>query len=178
MVQKNHINLNLISIKAVLIIDSEGKKVLSKYYCKELKDQAKLEKNLFEKTKKSSSDIILFENLIVIYKPIVDVFIYVLGGLDENEIMLSGVLLSFAEALGILLKSQIEKRTILENMDTVLLALDETIDDGVILETDASAIASRVSKQGTDSSSIPIADQTLSQVWKSAQGSIMRSFLQ
>ena len=37
--------------------------------------------------------------MLVLYKPVVDVFIYVLGGLDENEIMLQSVLLGFVEAV-------------------------------------------------------------------------------
>lgn len=44
-------------------------------------------------------DVILFENMLVLYKPVVDVFIYILGGLDENEIMLQSVLLGFVEAI-------------------------------------------------------------------------------
>jgi len=44
-------------------------------------------------------DVILFENMLVLYKPVVDVFIYILGGLDENEIMLQSVLLGFVEAV-------------------------------------------------------------------------------
>ena len=47
----------------------------------------------------------------------------------------------------------------------------------IILETDPSIISARVSKANSDISSIPIADQTLSQVWKQAQEQLTRSFL-
>jgi hypothetical protein len=49
-----YINLSLQSIEAVLLIDSEGKKLLSKYY-KEIAEPAKFEKQLYDKTKKQSS---------------------------------------------------------------------------------------------------------------------------
>lgn len=39
-----------------------------------------------------------------------------------------------------------DKRTMLENYDIVSLAVDEIVDDGIILETDPATIASRVSR--------------------------------
>ena len=53
-----------------------------------VKDQKTFEKGLFEKTKKQSSDVILYDNKLVVYKQGVDVTMYVVGGAEENEIML------------------------------------------------------------------------------------------
>ena len=44
--------------------------------------------------------------------------------------MLLTALLSFTDAASLLLRNQLEKRSVLENLDLVLLCLDETIDDG------------------------------------------------
>lgn len=46
--------------------------------------------------------------------------------------MLQGVLTAFSEAVSILLRHQVEKRSILENLDLVVLALDETVDNGLV----------------------------------------------
>jgi hypothetical protein len=46
----------------------------------------------------------------------------------------------------------------------------------IILETDSSLIAQRVAKANSDPSSIPIADQTLSQVWRQAQEQVARGW--
>lgn len=43
-------------------------------------------------------------------------------------------------------RNSVDKRTIIENYDLVSLAIDEIIDDGIVLETDPVVIASRVSK--------------------------------
>ena len=43
-------------------------------------------------------------------------------------------------------RNSTDKRTIIENYDLVSLAMDETVDDGIILETDPVIIASRVSR--------------------------------
>lgn len=113
----------------------------------------------------------------MLYKSCGDVFIYFVANSPfENEIMLFGFLNSFYDALVILLKNSVDERAILDNLDLILLAIDETIDDGIILELDASNIASRVSKR-SDRDSVPLSEQTLSQALRSAQESLARSLL-
>ncbi|KAK6348670.1 Golgi-to-ER vesicle coat component [Orbilia javanica] len=154
-------NLSLFTINAILIIDQDGNRVLAKYYSAPhpiapgepgsnpyptLKDQQNFEKGLHQKTYKQSSDIILYDNRIVVYKPESDVTLYVIGSLSENPILLYNVVLALRDSLSILLKNTTDKRTIIENYDLVSLAIDEIVDDGIVLETDPSAVAARVSK--------------------------------
>ncbi|KAF8342645.1 uncharacterized protein EI90DRAFT_3029743, partial [Cantharellus anzutake] len=54
--------------------------------------------------------------------------------------MLNAALSAFYDAISLLLRNQLEKRSLLENLDMVLLCLDETIDDGIILETDSTPL--------------------------------------
>lgn len=76
--------------------------------------------------------------------------------------MLNAALVAYFDALSILLKNQVEKRSVLDNLDVVLLCLDETIDDGIIVETDSTAIASRLSSRpGTGGQEIVIDEQTI-----------------
>ncbi|KAH6568981.1 hypothetical protein BASA50_000447 [Batrachochytrium salamandrivorans] len=170
-------NMSLVSVKAAIVLDSEGQRVMAKYYSTDYpstKDQKTFERSLFDKTKKLSSEIILFDNLIIVYKSVVDLFIYFVGSTDENEIMLHSSLQGFSDALSILLKSQVEKRSLMDNMDIALLTLDESVDDGIILETDASQIASRVTKRGSDTDNIPIGEQTIAQALKTAQEQLVK----
>jgi hypothetical protein len=46
--------------------------------------------------------------------------------------MLHSALSAFMDALHLLLRNQVEKRALLENLDCVILCLDETIDDGCV----------------------------------------------
>jgi hypothetical protein len=69
-----------------------------------LKHQKAFEKGLFEKTKKQSSDVILYDNKLVVYKQTVDATIYVVGGLEENEVMLYLVVVALRDCLDVLLK--------------------------------------------------------------------------
>lgn len=46
-------------------------------------------------------------------------------------------------------RQSVDKRTIVENYDLVSLAIDEIVDDGIILETDPTIITQRVSRAPT-----------------------------
>nr|OQO31449.1 hypothetical protein B0A51_02160 [Rachicladosporium sp. CCFEE 5018] len=158
-------NMSLFSINAILLLSADdGSRILVKYYSPphiptnmgtdypgaqpytSLKDQKAFEKGLLEKTTKQTNDIILYDNRIVVYKAESDVMLYVVGGADENEVMLYNVVLALRDSLNILLKNSVDKRTLIENYDLASLCLDEIIDDGIILETDPVVIASRVSR--------------------------------
>lgn len=65
---------------------------------------------------------------------------------------------------------------VLENLDLVLLTMDELVDGGVILETDANVIANRVSMRGADSDT-PLAEQSFSQALASAKEQLTRNLL-
>jgi len=103
----------------------------------------------------------MYDGRLAVYKHSTDLIFYIIGNSDENELMLHAALMSFCDALNILLRNQTEKRAALENYDLVMLCLDEVIDDGVIVETDSTAIASRVSRPRTDPTEIVINEQTL-----------------
>jgi hypothetical protein len=67
-------------------------------------------------------------------------------------------------------RNSTDKRTIIENYDLVSLAIDEIVDDGIILETDPVIIASRVSKPPTQDltnmRNIDLSEQGLLNVWE------------
>lgn len=69
-----------------------------------MKAQKAFEKGLVDKTAKQGGDIILYDNRIVLYKPESDVMIYVVGSLDENEILLYNTVLALRDSLHLLFK--------------------------------------------------------------------------
>jgi coatomer subunit zeta len=176
-------NMSLFSVNAILILSNDdSSRILAKYYSPphiphnaqgnnypganpypSLKDQKAFEKGLLEKTAKQTSDVILYDNRVVVFKMESDVMLYVVGGAEENELMLYSVILALRDSLNILLKylstrsnlrppmltftrNSVDKRTLIENYDLASLCIDEIVDDGIILETDPVVIASRVSR--------------------------------
>ncbi|PWW76631.1 hypothetical protein C7212DRAFT_319387, partial [Tuber magnatum] len=121
-------NLSLFSVNAILILSPDGTRVLAKYYhpphssttannptsnpYPTAKEQKPFEKGLVEKTAKSNSDIILYDNRIVVFKAESDVMLYVVGGVEENEMLLWHTLLALRDSLNILLKNATDKRTL------------------------------------------------------------------
>ena len=57
-----------------------------------------------DKTNKQTSDVILYDNRVVVFKMEGDVMLYVVGGADENEVLLFSVVLALRDSLNILLK--------------------------------------------------------------------------
>ena len=118
-------NMSLFSVNAILILSTDDRtRLLTKYYSAPHppanlapgstypganpyptpKEQKAFEKGLMEKTNKQTSDVILYDNRVVVFKMESDVMMYVVGGPEENEIMLFSVILALRDSLAILLK--------------------------------------------------------------------------
>ncbi|KAK9281947.1 hypothetical protein L1049_004856 [Liquidambar formosana] len=172
------------SIKNILLLDSEGKRVAVKYYSDDdwPTNSAKLafEKSVFTKTQKTNArteaEIAMLENNIIVYKFVQDLHFFVTGGDDENELILATVLQGFFDAVTLLLRNNVEKREALENLDLILLCLDEIVDGGMILETDANIIAGKVATHSMDAGA-PLSEQTITQALATAHEHLMRSIL-
>jgi len=183
--------VSLFSIQAILILSSDdSSRIYAKYYqaphpptgstghtganpYATLKEQKAFEKTLLAKTVKTNGDIILIDQHVVVYKTEGDCLLYVVGSAEENEILLFQALLALRDSLQILLKSSVDKRTVLENYDLVCLAIDELCDDGVILETDPVTIVTRVSKPPAQDlanvKGIDLSEQGLLNAWEFAK---------
>ena len=75
-----------------------------------------------------------------------------------------------------------EKRLLLDNFDTLLLAIDEMIDSGMILETEAAAIVNRVGMKTADAGNPSetggaFSEGNLNSMFASAREQIARSLL-
>lgn len=78
-------------------------------------------------------DLFQFDNNLVLFKSSYDVYLFVIAPERENELMIHSFLQSLYDTLTVLLQSQIDKRTILDNLDLVTIAIDESVDDGYVL---------------------------------------------
>ncbi|KAI5948830.1 RET3 [Candida theae] len=168
------LNVSLYTVSALLILDNEGNRLYAKYYTPPTSDndihnnnnnnnnssnlktakpstsakstsQLKFEKSLFSKINKVHQDILLYDNNLIVYKQINDTSIILVAPINENECLMYSTLTNLVESITILLNNTVDKATIVENYDLVVLAIDETIDDGgIILEYDPATIVSRV----------------------------------
>lgn len=168
---------SLYTVKAVIILDNDGDRLFAKYYddtYPSAKEQKAFEKNIFNKTHRTDSEIALLEGLTVVYKSSIDLYFYVIGSSYENELMLTAVLNCLFDSLSQMLRKNVEKRALLENMEGLFLAVDEIVDGGVVLESDPQQVVHRVAVRGED---VPLTEQTVSQVLQSAKEQIKWSLL-
>lgn len=144
----------------VLLLDSEGNRILAKYFQPPQetisehpptapvtpglgalgarnpypthKEQRALEHAVWDKARRASGDLFQYDGNLVLFKSSYDVYFFVIAPERENELMMHSSMMSLYEALSVLLQSQIDKRTVLDNLDLVTLAIDESVDDGYV----------------------------------------------
>ncbi|EEB10291.1 Coatomer subunit zeta-1, putative [Pediculus humanus corporis] len=176
--QSSLLEPTLYTVRGMLILDNDGNRILAKYYNPNLfptpKEQKAFEKNLFTKTHRANTEIIMLDGLTCVYKSNVDLFFYVMGSSHENELILMSVLNCFYESVSQILRKNVEKRIVLDNLDIVMLAVDEICDGGIILEADSTQVVQRVALRTDD---IPIGEQTVAQVIQSAKEQLKWSIL-
>lgn len=150
--------VSLKTVSACLILDSNGSRLYAKYYAPEASageaapadalplppQQLELERNIFKKTYKQHQDVVLYDDRLITYKQLNDVLVVLVAPLSENELLMYSLTNNLVEALTILLDGLLDETLVLEKYDLVSLCIDETIDDGIILEIDPAIIVSRV----------------------------------
>ncbi|CAH8665723.1 unnamed protein product [Dicrocoelium dendriticum] len=168
---------SLYSIKSILILDGDGKRIVGKYYNSVLtcrKEQIDFESKLFKKTNKSSgAEITLLDGATCVYRNVGDIFFYVIGDSSENELILVNALNCLYESVTQLLKRCVEKKTVLDNLDLIFLVIDELCNNGILMECDSAALVSRVGARTED---IPLGEQTVAQAIHNAKEQIMSSW--
>ncbi|XP_077292307.1 COPI coat complex subunit zeta [Arctopsyche grandis] len=168
----------LYTVKGMGILDNDGNRIFSKYYDSvvfpTIKEQKAFEKNLFTKTHRANVEIIMLDGLTCVYKTNVDLFFYVIGSSHENELILMSVLNGLYESVSQILRRGVEKRAVLDNIDSVMLAVNEICDGGIILDADPISVVSRVALKNDD---VPLGEQTVAQVFQSARDQIKWSLL-
>ncbi|CAM9203793.1 unnamed protein product, partial [Phaeothamnion confervicola] len=169
-------------VKCILILDEDGGRVSSKYYDRvefpSHAAQSDFEVKLFKKTKnvnaRNEADIVLLDSLVAVFRSGADVHLYVVGAAEENELILTAVLDALFDSVSALLRGQVDRRTLLENLALVLLTVDEVCDGGKILEVDPSAIANRVLMRGAEGGQPAAGELTIQQAIATAREEFLK----
>ncbi|KAH9262700.1 hypothetical protein BASA82_000270 [Batrachochytrium salamandrivorans] len=149
--------MSSISISAVLVLDSQsGSRIHAKYFSPELigapDKQLAFEEAVLQVCRVQRGDVLMLEGSLAVYYMGTDVFFYVVGGVQENEIILQIVLDAFTQTLKSVLRGHLDKHTILDNLELLLLTVDEIVDRGTVLETDSAVLSKRVMLRNPDGS--------------------------
>ena len=142
------------TVKSLLILDNDGKRILAKYYegsgYMSLAEQKAFEKKLFLATKKNDSEIVLLDGNTIVFKSHVDLFFYVVGDVTMNELMLQQILTSLYRSIDALLRHNVEKRFLLGSMQKIYMIVDLMLDDGILMEIDPIQIIKQIPTRRED----------------------------
>jgi len=188
--------MSIPTVTGILLLDLEGKRIAAKYYTsaysRNIEKCLLYEKKLYGKTGHQNTggslvtsvkiDTVLIDGILAVYTSLGDATLYVLVNEMENELIGLSVLNAIFDTLCRILSS-LSKRAILDQLDLVFITIDEAVDDGLILETDSSALTSRVSLRTADgrpgsmsAADVPLSEQTFSQAFQTAKEQLVRSF--
>uniref|UniRef100_A0A8B9IT56 Coatomer subunit zeta n=1 Tax=Amazona collaria TaxID=241587 RepID=A0A8B9IT56_9PSIT len=158
---------SLYTVKALLVLDSLGQRLLAKYYDSTFptaKEQSAFERSIFMQSQRAGGEVASMQGLTVVYRSSGDLCFYVVGGGQENELMLLSVLTCLLDLQRhgeteaghpgmrgsgsrrlTWDQKEVEKRWLLDNMEGTFLVVDEIVDRGVILESDPQQVVQRLS---------------------------------
>eukprot|EP01063_Lacrimia_lanifica_P011376 TRINITY_DN18170_c0_g1_i1.p1 TRINITY_DN18170_c0_g1~~TRINITY_DN18170_c0_g1_i1.p1 ORF type:complete len:186 (+),score=58.78 TRINITY_DN18170_c0_g1_i1:71-559(+) len=139
-------------VDAIIALSNDGDRLFAQYYPdtklgQDLSRQQAFEKTLYEKThpkkgveqQPEGGNIAIIASQCVVYWLDANTYYYVIGGVHENEVILSEVLQCLVSRLTDLMPSSsydgIDKRVFLTNFDKMCLLVDDMIDDGIIMNT-------------------------------------------
>lgn len=108
-------------VNALIVLDGDGERLLAKYYDGRAKpEQTKLEQFLHKKTKavtaRADTEVLLVDNEVVVFRAGQECKFFVSSSNEENELILTGVLEVIFDTISQLLRSQVDKRTMLDNL--------------------------------------------------------------
>ncbi|KAM5134839.1 coatomer subunit zeta-2 isoform 1-T1 [Mantella aurantiaca] len=138
----------LYTVRAAIILDQNGHRLLAKYYdgtFPSITEQREFERRIFHKTQRTENEVILVDGVTVLCQCLSDIMCYIIGGPDENELLLLSALTCICESLYHMLRKNVDRNSVVENLDTAFLILDEIIDQGVILESESQQVVQRLS---------------------------------
>lgn len=175
-------------VKAVVVINHEGKRICSRFCDRTIwydeESRRGFEMSLLRKVQSmgdvsESVDVMEFKDFVIAYKHSDDLFMFVVGGANENELIMVEVLQALDNTLHTIMRGQVFEEAVLENLESLLLVVDELVDqEGIIMETDAEELVNRVGQQGGSfMDQVPLGEQTLGQALQTARDQITRSIL-
>jgi coatomer subunit zeta len=102
-------------VQAVIVLDSDGKRIAAKYYkgihgdiASDKKKQVEFEELLHKKTWRTNArmdaEVVVLDKCVAVYRFVADAFFYIVGSKTENELILQLVLSAIEESMMYLLR--------------------------------------------------------------------------
>ena len=84
------------------------------------------------------------DNYVAIFRCYSDMTIFIIGHIDDNELILGMLLDCMHECFDRIFRKGIERKSLIENMSGVILVIDELLDSGIIMHLEPTIILARI----------------------------------
>ena len=88
------------------------------------------------------------DNYVAIFRCYSDMTIFIIGHIDDNELILGMLLDCMHECFDRIFRKGIERKSLIENMSGVILVIDELLDQGIVMHLEPSIILARIDTKG------------------------------
>lgn len=143
-------------IIAITILNSSANRICSRYYTTPpglatYKEQCEFESELLQKSggfrTREDCDILTVGDYTCVYFARDDVALCVVGKNTANELILEHLCQGVYSALEVLFGDEFNRDSIVEELGTALILLDEAADGGVVFESDCNVLVQRTRAQ-------------------------------
>lgn len=140
-------------IKFILILDNSGQRIYTRYYDKKLdtiESQKELEKKICSSTDKlnvykNDVDIFNLNEYLIISNISNEVAIFIGADEDDNEVLLSNFYDIFEKVILNIIQNGLSRERLLNNYEELIIAVDEMVNNGIVMNCDAEAIDDNIS---------------------------------
>lgn len=88
------------------------------------------------------------DNYVAIFRCYSDMTIFIIGHIDDNELILGQLLDCMHECFDRIFRKGIERKSLIDNMSGVILVIDELLDQGIVMHLEPSTILARIDTKG------------------------------
>lgn len=144
-VYKEKLNGIVCLIKFIVLLDNNGKTIYSKFYGDEFNNQTEFISKLCSSTTnlnvaKEEVDIFTLNDYIIVSKISGEVNIFIGADDNENEVIVGNFFEIFQAVLCDIVPSSLTKENIMNSYEMLIIAIDEMINDGVVMNANEDSI--------------------------------------
>ncbi|TBT98788.1 hypothetical protein CWI37_1598p0010 [Hamiltosporidium tvaerminnensis] len=132
--------LSVYDVQSITVLDEDGNIIIERNYSRTQCDV----NTIYKKIISEKSDITIIEDMLVIYKIVNNIIIFICLDSEKNDIFAEKLLDVFYNSLNYIISGSVNKESIVSKYDLVLVLLNNFIDEGIVIETETDVLTSKI----------------------------------
>ncbi|KAK1350887.1 hypothetical protein CWI38_2142p0010 [Hamiltosporidium tvaerminnensis] len=132
--------LSVYDVQSITVLDEDGNIIIERNYSRTQCDV----NTIYKKIISEKSDITIIEDMLVIYKIVNNIIIFICLDSEKNDIFAEKLLDVFYNSLNYIISGSVNKESIVSKYDLVLVLLNNFIDEGMVIETETDVLTSKI----------------------------------